>query len=150
MKIQALKSFTLNDLSLSLAPGWIAEVESTLGNQLISEGLAVEYTLLTPTGTISITSNGTVDVSTYESASINVGTYTITYDANGGTGSVDSATVIAGNSASLSDGTGLTAPEGKVFGGWATTSTAESADVTSPYTPTQNVTLYAFWEDDAE
>ncbi|MBE7088485.1 MAG: hypothetical protein E7370_03070 [Clostridiales bacterium] len=31
------------------------------------------------------------------------------------------------------------------FVGWATTQNAEASDVTFPYTPTQNVTLYAVW-----
>ena len=74
-------------------------------------------------------------------------TYTITYNANGGTGSIDSVEVDAGESVTLSDGTGLTAPEGKEFAGWALTSTAQSATVTSPYTPTSDKTLYAVWVD---
>lgn len=73
--------------------------------------------------------------------------YTITYNANGGTGTIDPVQVNAGSSVNLSDGTGLTAPSDKTFGGWATTSTAETADVTSPYTPQANVTLYAVWSD---
>lgn len=72
-------------------------------------------------------------------------TYTITYNANGGTGTISPQTVTAGQSTTLSDGTGLTAPSDKTFAGWATTSTAETADVTSPYTPTASVTLYAVW-----
>ena len=147
MKIQALKSFTTADFSVSLAPGWVADVDTTLAEQLIADGYAEEYTLLTPTGTINITSNGTVDVSEYATASVNVGTYTVSYNANGGTGSVASDTVIAGNYITLSDGTGLTAPEGKQFSGWATTAAAETADVTSPYTPTASITLYAVWID---
>ena len=71
--------------------------------------------------------------------------YTVTYDVNGGTGSVAPATVTAGQSVALDDGTGLTAPSGKQFAGWATTSSATAADVTSPYTPTADVTLYAVW-----
>ena len=69
----------------------------------------------------------------------------MTYDANGGTGSVDAQIVVAGNAANLSDGTGLTAPENKTFAGWATTNDAEEADVESPYTPTESITLYAVW-----
>ena len=71
--------------------------------------------------------------------------YKVTYNANGGTGSIDAATVTAGQSLTLSDGTGLTAPSNKTFSGWATTSSATAADVTSPYTPTGNITLYAVW-----
>lgn len=71
--------------------------------------------------------------------------YTVTYDVNGGTGTVASATVNAGSSVTLNDGTGITAPEGKTFSGWATTSDATVANVTSPYTPTANITLYAVY-----
>lgn len=73
--------------------------------------------------------------------------YTITYNANGGTGTIEPASVEAGQSVTLSDGTGLTAPSDKEFAGWATTSDAETANVTSPYTPSADVTLYAVWVD---
>lgn len=72
-------------------------------------------------------------------------TYTVTYNANGGTGTIAPATVTAGQSVTLSDGTGLTAPEGKQFSGWATTDSAETPNVTSPYTPTADITIYAVW-----
>jgi len=75
MKIQALKSFTTADLSLSLGVGWVAEVDNDLANQLISDGLAEEYKQLVPTGNISITENGTVNVAQYENAVVNVGIY---------------------------------------------------------------------------
>ena len=147
MKIQALKSFTTADLKLSLGVGWVADVDTDLATELISDGLAEEYKQLVPTGNISITENGTVNVAQYENAVVNVGIYTVSYDANGGTGTITNATVIAGNSIVLDDGTGLTAPENKTFGGWATTSSAEESDVSSPYTPHANTTLYAVWID---
>jgi hypothetical protein len=130
---------------LSIACGSIAVMSDEVGAQLITDGLAEEYKLIEPTGSKTITAHGTADVTEYASAVVNVGTLTITYDANGGTGSVDAQVVIAGNSAELNDGTGLTAPEGKEFVGWATTSTAETPDVESPYTPSDNVTLYAVY-----
>lgn len=71
--------------------------------------------------------------------------YTVTYDSNGGEGSIDPVEVVAGESIELSDGTGLTAPEGKVLIGWAKTSSAQSATVTSPFTPDKDTTLYAVW-----
>jgi hypothetical protein len=149
MKIRALKPFTMRDAETgaltSIACGSIAVMDDEVGAQLITDGLAEEYKLIEPTGSKTITANGTVDVTEYASAVVNVGTLTITYDANGGTGSVDAQVVIAGNSAELNDGTGLTAPEGKEFVGWATTSTAETPDVESPYTPSDNVTLYAVY-----
>ena len=73
--------------------------------------------------------------------------YTVTYNANGGTGTIDPVEVVAGESISVSDGTGLTAPEGKEFIGWAKTDSAQSATVTSPFTPDKDTTLYAVWAD---
>lgn len=70
---------------------------------------------------------------------------TLTYNSNGGTGTIDSVSVIAGDTVTLDSGLELTAPEGKEFGGWATTSTAVAPDATSPYTVTEDTTLYAVW-----
>lgn len=149
MKIKALKPFTMRDSDTgaltSIACGSIATMTDEMGAQLITDGLAEEYKLIEPTGTKAITLNGTYDITEYASATVNVGVLTVTYNANGGTGSVDPVTVGAGSSVALSDGTGLTAPEGKVFDGWATTNDAEAPDVESPYTPTANVTLYAVY-----
>ena len=149
MKIKALKPFTMRDsvsgALTSIACGSIATMTDEMGAQLITDGLAEEYKLIEPTGTKAITLNGTYDITEYASATVNVGVLTVTYNANGGTGSVDPVTVGAGSSVTLSDGTGLTAPEGKVFDGWATTNDAEAPDVESPYTPTENVTLYAVY-----
>lgn len=73
--------------------------------------------------------------------------YTVSYNANGGTGTIASVEVEAGQSVTLSDGTGLTAPEGKEFKGWAKTDSAQSATVTSPFTPDKDTVLYAVWGD---
>jgi uncharacterized repeat protein (TIGR02543 family) len=149
MKIKALKPFTLRDAETgeltSIACGAIAVVDDTLGASLIDDGLAEAYTLISPTGTVNITENGTVDVTQYASAVVNVGTYTVAFDANGGTGSLDSASTIAGGTVVLPDGTGLSY-EGKDFVGWAESASGTEA-LTSPYKPTGNVTLYAIWED---
>lgn len=71
-------------------------------------------------------------------------TYTVTYNVNGGTGSVQSATVNAGSSVTLNDGTGVTPPSNKTFSGWGLTEDATET-VASPYTPAGNVTLYAVY-----
>ena len=72
-------------------------------------------------------------------------TYRITYDLMGGTGTVDDETVNAGSSVTLEDGTNITPPSNKEFSGWATSPTATTPNVTSPYTPSGDITLYAVY-----
>ena len=74
------------------------------------------------------------------------GDWTVTYNVNGGTGSIDSVDVKAGESIELNDGSSITAPENKEFAGWAKSSSAQNPTVESPYTPTEDVTLYAVWK----
>lgn len=71
--------------------------------------------------------------------------YTVIYNANGGSGTIESETVEFGESITLDDGSTLTPPSDKTFGGWATTPTATAPNVASPYKPTADVTLYAVW-----
>lgn len=75
-------------------------------------------------------------------------TFRVTYDLMGGTGSIDDESVVAGESVTLDDGTGITPPYGKEFLGWATSATATTPNVTSPYTPSGDVTLYAVYGDE--
>ena len=114
------------------------------------EGKVVDSGGLVAQTSVTYTENGTYNTTKKNSVTINVGIYTITYDANGGTGSVTAQVVVAGNSAELSDGTGLTAPADKTFAGWGTTADKTEPDVESPYTPTGNVTLYAVYTATAE
>lgn len=151
MNIKPTKSFVLRDSSTgeltSYEIGRVYEIDETLGNQLISDGLAVEYLDVVPYGTKQITANGTYDVSGFASVVVDVDIVIITYDANGGTGTVEPEATVAGNEVTLDDGSGLTAPEGKEFAGWATEATATEPDVESPYTVTENITLHAVWVD---
>ena len=78
MKIQALKPMTLRDTSTgaltAYACGEVATVTDTIGEALISAGLAEAYTLLTPTGKKTITANGTdIDVAQYAKVDVSVG-----------------------------------------------------------------------------
>lgn len=149
MNIKTLKAFTVEDSGkrTSFPFNTVVSVDDTLGEQLVTEGLAVAYDYIDTQGSINIGSNGTFDVTQYESAVVNVTIATVTYNANGGTGSVDGQTAIKGNTINLSDGTGLTAPEGKEFKGWGSTDDKTEPDVTSPYKVTENVTLYAVYGD---
>lgn len=123
-----------------------------------TKGESVEFGTSTISGIISALANGdwskTQTFDTKDEAIEYIETilgsapaisYTVTYDVNGGTGTVAPVTVEAGESITLNDGTGITAPDTKTFAGWATTSDATVADVTSPYTPTGNITLYAVY-----
>ena len=150
MKIKALKPFCYRDPTsgalTSYAMNEIADVDSDLANSFIEEGLAEEYKLLEPTGTKNITANGSdIDVAEYAKVDVAVPVATVTYDVNGGTGTVAPVTVGKGSAIDLDNGSGITAPEGKAFAGWATTNDAEAPDVTSPYTVTADITIYAVY-----
>ena len=71
----------------------------------------------------------------------------VTYDKNGGGGTAPTAErqTTAGGSITLPGIGSMTAPAGKnTFSGWVTTTGGTSA-LSSPYTPTADVTLYAYW-----
>ncbi|MCL2443982.1 MAG: InlB B-repeat-containing protein, partial [Treponema sp.] len=74
--------------------------------------------------------------------------HTVTFNSNGGTGTVPSSqTVSSGSSITLPGGSGLTR-SGFTFGGWNTNAsgTGTNYNVGATYTPTGNVTLYAKWD----
>lgn len=73
-------------------------------------------------------------------------TYTITFDANGGTGAPAAQTKTHGTDLTLSDSEPTR--EGYAFVGWATSNTAVSADYQpgDTYSAEGNATLYAVWQ----
>lgn len=74
--------------------------------------------------------------------------YTVSFDKNGGGGTAPSAITqsTSGGSITLPGVGSMTAPSGKpVFSGWVAVSTDTTA-LTSPYTPSANITLYALWK----
>lgn len=68
--------------------------------------------------------------------------YTVTYDANGGSGTISNGT---GASITLSDDTDLTAPSGYTFAGWNTNPHGTGTGYASGQTVTADLTLYAVW-----
>ena len=76
-KVITTKPFTIRDAStgalLSPAKGSVLDVTSEVATALIADGLAQTYTLITPTGTKTITENGTnIDVASYAKADVAV------------------------------------------------------------------------------
>ena len=122
-----------------------------------TKGESVEFGTVEIEGTVATLANGdwskAKQFDSYADAvdyleslfSANPVVYTVTYNVNGGTGSIDPVEVDPGDSINLNDGTGLTAPSDKVFAGWAKTPTATAPTVSSPYTPADDTTLYAVW-----
>lgn len=74
LKIEALKPFTLRvSLGLvSVACNSVVELDETLANSLITDGLAKEFTLITPEGNKNITANGEYDVTEYAKVTVAV------------------------------------------------------------------------------
>lgn len=142
--IKALIGFS--DGIISLGVGDIAIVEATKAASYISGGLAVEYTEpINPSGSESISTNGTYDVTAKASAVVNVPVVTLTYNVGSGSGSIDAVVTAAGNEVVLNDGAGITPPTNYEFVGWATENGAATPNITSPYKVNANATIYAVY-----
>ena len=72
-------------------------------------------------------------------------TYTVSFNANGGTGSMADVTGVSAGAYTL-PANGFTAPDGKQFKGWSTGASGAVIEGTT-YNVTGDVTLYAIWED---
>ena len=73
-------------------------------------------------------------------------TYTVSFNANGGTGAMADVTGVAAGAYTL-PANGFTAPDGKRFVGWATSAGGTATAAGGTITVSANVTLYAIWED---
>lgn len=120
-----------------------------------TKGESVEFNTYELEGTVNALANGNwsksktfttkADAIAYLEAQFGEKTtYTIIYNANGGTGTVDSKTVVAGQTVELDKGTGLSYSD-HTFKGWGTNPSATTV-LTSPITPTGDMTLYAVWQ----
>ena len=72
--------------------------------------------------------------------------YTVTYNANGGSGSMSAGRKVEGSNYAIQNST-FTAPTGYTFKGWATSSSSHTVAYSagSSYTGNSNITLYAIW-----
>ena len=73
-------------------------------------------------------------------------TYTVSFDANGGTGAMADVTGVSAGAYTL-PANGFTAPDGKRFVGWATSAGGTATAAGGAITVSDNVTLYAIWEE---
>lgn len=70
---------------------------------------------------------------------------TVSFNVNGGSGTVPSVSTFVGAIISVPDGTGITPPSNKHFVGWDTTSSATNPDISGSYKVKGTVTLYAIY-----
>ena len=73
-------------------------------------------------------------------------TYTVSFNANGGTGAMADVTGVSAGAYTL-PANGFTAPDGKRFVGWATSAGGTATAAGGTITVSDNVTLYAIWEE---
>ena len=73
-------------------------------------------------------------------------TYTVSFNANGGTGAMADVTGVSAGAYTL-PANGFTAPDGKRFVGWATSAGGTATAAGGTITVSGNVTLYAIWEE---
>ena len=125
------------------------EVNLTLSNLIPTR---TGYTFLgwsTSSGATSATySPGdifTINADTTLYAVWNINTYTITYNANGGSGAPSSQKITHGEYVAISNV--IPTRAGHTFLGWSTSASATNATyaLSSSFTTTSNVTLYAVW-----
>lgn len=134
--------------TFTMAGGSISVSSATAGRILIQSddppGGSMNYGEATLSANLSRTSN-MVTVSSAGPASISFGdpTYTVSFDANGGTGTMAQATGVSGEY-TLPEST-FTAPDGKEFKCWKVGD--DEKDVGDKITVTSDITVKAVWKD---
>lgn len=130
---------------------------STISDGLGGKGLTVSEAIdaleiegggVTPTGVLTVTANtGSegIDVTQYAFVLPNVAAYLVTYDSNNGADETEYSAAANGDVVALPDGSGLTAPSGKTFGGWATDAAGQQPIATSTIQVSGDTTVYAVW-----
>lgn len=100
-------------------------------------------------GIYSGSASGTITKATSVYLNFTTNSYTVTYNNNGGNGSVSSQSFKYGNSVTISAGTALS-KTGHTFNGWNTNAAGTGTNYTvgTAYTPNANLTLYAKWKAD--
>ena len=94
-----------------------------------------------PGATDSTATSKTLRASSFSISAVAPVSYTISYDANGGTGTMGDTTGSSPEVAACS----FTAPTGKEFSKWNTQANGEGTDYAVGATVSENVTLYAIW-----
>ena len=100
-------------------------------------------------GIYSGSASGTITKATSVYLNFTTNSYTVTYNNNGGSGSVSSQSFKHGESVKISPGTALS-KTGHTFNGWNTNAAGTGTNYTvgTTYTPNANLTLYAKWKAD--
>lgn len=140
-------SISPTSVSLTADSGVSGSTNNFTISGTIDSNFKKDFTLsnVTSSATISITTSSTekraaIWNANYEAAT----TYTISYNANGGSGTMSSTT---GTNPAVADCT-FGAPSGKQFSYWHTTSSGTGGTTyAAGDTPKKNLSLYAIWED---
>lgn len=139
----------------SYAMGQVVELDRELAERYIDDGIAFEYVVREPQGTLDITKNGIVDVSPYHFVNVQCRKIYVTFNAN--TKEEDNeeytASVVLGDEMEDKEFTTIfetALPEGKACVGWADAKDAIEPNVEFPLKPERDVTVYAVFADAEE
>lgn len=127
-----------------------------------TRGESVEFSTPSIEGTIATLANGDwKDTKTFATKNEAIAfiqslfsngtlSFSVVYDANGGTGSISTVSVEAGESTTLASGASLTAPSNKEFAGWSKNSSSAVAQYAAgdTYYPIADTVFFAVWVDE--